>query len=119
MVAVALGTASLDKVERSLGQELLGLRRLDGRADALLETVLRRIEEMCALIFRLGGNRNPLACGRVVLECATDVIDDFLVHAIEGDIGGERQVGGGPLERVSLAEVEDQPFQSNAPHGSI
>jgi hypothetical protein len=37
MVAVALGTASLDEVERSLGQKLLGLRRLDGRADALLE----------------------------------------------------------------------------------
>jgi len=41
MIAVALGTPSLDDIERSLSQELLGLRRLDGCANALLETVLR------------------------------------------------------------------------------
>ena len=39
--------------------------------------------------------------------------------SVEDDVAGQRDVGGGPSQRVPFAEVEDQPLQRHAGHGSI
>jgi hypothetical protein len=89
MVSIALRGVRLNQVEFGLCQQLLGLRRLNGRSDALGVAARRCIKYVGTIRLGLAGDRNPLSRSGVVIEGAADIVNNFLVDPIERDVTRE------------------------------